>query len=322
MVVIRTRTRVMAVFLAADLLGAQGCRSVPKEEDPHAEPSPLVAAYEPAEPPASRALTKNQARESEFRVFDVPALRESQAASTGESGVLAANSVGEDSVMTDSSGGRSETSPAVSDARESQAEAAVSAQAEGGAGEDRPANSGDQTPAALGEQVEGPRVPAWRSGPVEGILSPLEVREASLPDDWMKPVDIAADDPVMALIGAWRQTGGSNQPDFAIGGYGESMLYFTGRRSLVVVRKAGDFGARAVFEFSVGDDSKLRLTAPDDAPESSPIRRALIIPGKGSVTHRVMPPLDLPPCTVDYSVTEQTLSIDGKTYRRVKGATR
>lgn len=138
-------------------------------------------------------------------------------------------------------------------------------------------------------------------------------------------IKLEVEDPRRELIGVWTQSAGSADGDFAHGGYSQTTLVFTTAGKVEVTRFYGSVGAQGALsgnaikkslqlDYAVKDGA-ITFSAP--ARKGVPDRRTLDLVDSQGKTWKASAPQSLP-LTLRYVHTEGTLSIGGKTYKRVQ----
>jgi hypothetical protein len=125
-------------------------------------------------------------------------------------------------------------------------------------------------------------------------------------------------DPRREIIGIWEQVGGSNEPDFAHGGFSKSTLIFRNDGVLDVARFYGQRGEVRVnrqLTFRI-EDSKLVLAAMQGADATATDLPLAAAPDGVTIIAR-KPKASLP-TRLDYSAMPESLTIEGRTYKRVQ----
>lgn len=193
--------------------------------------------------------------------------------------------------------------------------------ASGGAG-NASGNLGGAPPADSDNPPDWVDVVEETPGGSIAIVYPRAPAVAQPPD--LDALKLDAQDPRRELIGVWSQSAGPSDADFAHGGYTQTAIIFTTAGRIEVTRfygavdAEGTSGTRALtrslqLDYVIKDG---RITFSVPSKKSAPDRRELNLVDSKGKTWKATAPKALP-LTSRYELKGDTLTIDGKTYRRV-----
>lgn len=169
------------------------------------------------------------------------------------------------------------------------------------------------TPANTATNPLKPQIPPPTHTPPP--TPPAIVRELGLPANWNRPTDLRLGHPARQLIGAWVQTGGRSDSDYARGGYLNAWLVFTGDSRLFTVRKAGEaHNDVTVTPYDV-EGGQLALGPAEDELRLDEEPRSITLPD-GTV-RIITPPRAALPARFDYTLQGAQLRIVDKVFERL-----
>ena len=152
------------------------------------------------------------------------------------------------------------------------------------------------------------------------VAIPDRPTELTIDFDALDALKLPDTDPSRKLVGMWVQTGGTNDADFANGGYRLNELRFRNDGRVDVVRTYGEKESVSVqkrIDYTVKIDGTIVFGEdPDYRPKFSSVKHDMP-QGSGKPPIVITPPAKKLPTTFEYTIkNDNTLRLAGKVYRR------
>lgn len=165
-----------------------------------------------------------------------------------------------------------------------------------------------------------PRRDVWggkAAGGSVGLVYPVAPPQAGVTAEMIDSLRLPDNDPRKPVVGVWEQSAGANGPDFAHGGYTQTVLVIRSDGTINISRyygPASEVRLETTLAYTIPSAGRVELRQVDGskAPAES---KELRLPLSGK-EYIASPPTVKMPVTFEYRAEEGTLSLGGKTYRR------
>jgi hypothetical protein len=165
-----------------------------------------------------------------------------------------------------------------------------------------------------------PRRDVWggkATGGSVGLVYPAAPPQAGVTAEMIDSLRLPDNDPRKPVVGVWEQSAGANGPDFAHGGYTQTVLIIRSDGTINISRYYGpssEVRLETTLAYTITNAGRVELRQIDGskAPAQS---KELRLPLSGKEYIASAPVVKMP-VTFEYRAEEGTLSLGGKTYRR------